>query len=153
MKAAAQPITLVSLATHISGLPRDDHVKAQLTEGQAAEARLQWLAQQPGLFPPGRQAQYSNAAYDLLGDVLARASHASYADQLTATITRPLGMVDTTASPTAEECARMLAPYPGRRPFPCQDQLRRGGERRALLHRGRHGAVAEGAAGAGRGDR
>jgi len=110
------PITLVNLATHTSGLPREATAgpgKA-VDEGQpaavASAARWAWLAQQRRLPSPGAGALYSNVAFDLLGDAL------------NASVTGPLGMADTTARPSAEQCRRMMAGDPDRKPFPCVDQ-------------------------------
>jgi D-alanyl-D-alanine-carboxypeptidase/D-alanyl-D-alanine-endopeptidase len=122
------PITLVNLATHTSGLPREATTgpgKA-VDEGQpaalASARRWAWLAQQRRLPPPGAGALYSNVAFDLMGDALAKASGASYGDALSAAVTAPLGMADTTATPSAEQCRRMMAGDPDRKPFPCVDQ-------------------------------
>lgn len=124
----APPITLINLATHTSGLPREATVGPGKTidEGQpaavASAARWAWLAQQRRLPPPGVGAVYSNIAFDLLGDALAKASGASYGDALHAAVIGPLGMTDTTATPSAEQCRRMMSGDPDRRPFPCVDQ-------------------------------
>ena len=122
------PITLANLATHTSGLPREATTGPGKTvdEGQpaavASAARWAWLAQQRRLPPPGAGALYSNVAFDLLGDALAKASGGSYSDALDAAVTGPLDMADTTARPSAEQCRRMMAGDPDRKPFPCVDQ-------------------------------
>jgi D-alanyl-D-alanine-carboxypeptidase/D-alanyl-D-alanine-endopeptidase len=116
------PIELVNLATHTSGLPRESGLKPGLTAAAAAEARWVWLARQRRLPPPGRRASYSNIAFDVLGDALADAGGAPYAEALAASVTRPLGMVDTTPTPTPEQCARLMSPDPARPPHPCVDQ-------------------------------
>jgi len=124
----APPITLANLATHTSGLPREATAgpgKA-VDEGQpatlASAARWAWLAQQKRLPVPGAGAIYSNVAFDLLGDALAKASGSAYGDALNAAVTGPLGMADTTARPSAEQCRRKMASDPDRKPFPCVDQ-------------------------------
>lgn len=116
------PIALVNLASHTSGLPRESGLKPGGTAAAAAQTRWAWLARQRKLAPPGRQAEYSNIAFDLLGDALARQGKTPYADAVAATITGPLGMVDTTPGPTAAQCARLLSPDPVRPPHPCVDQ-------------------------------
>jgi serine-type D-Ala-D-Ala carboxypeptidase/endopeptidase len=118
----APPITLVNLATHTSGLPRESGLKPGLAADAAAEARWAWLARQRRLPPPGKRALYSNIAFDLLGDALADAGGTPYADALAARVTRPLGMADTTPAPTPEQCARLMSPDPVRPPHPCVDQ-------------------------------
>jgi D-alanyl-D-alanine-carboxypeptidase/D-alanyl-D-alanine-endopeptidase len=121
-KPGAPPITLLTLATHTSGLPREAAVIAGKPGPEAQAERWEWLATQTRLPPVGRGALYSNIGFDLLGDALAAAAKVPYETALAATVTQPLGMADTTAQPTAAQCARMLAPDPLRHPFPCVDQ-------------------------------
>ena len=121
-KDPVPPITLVNLATHTSGLPRVGKVLAGQPAAVAIAARWAWLAQPQRLPPPGTGAVYSNVAFDLLGDALAKASNSSYGAALAAAVTAPLGMADTTATPSAEQCSRMMAGDPNRKPFPCVDQ-------------------------------
>jgi len=121
-KVPAPPITLVNLATHTSGLPRVGKVLAGQPAALAIPARWAWLAQPQRLPRPGAGAVYSNVGFDLLGDALAKASNTSYSAALAAAVTGPLGMADTTAAPSAEQCARMMAGDPNRKPFPCVDQ-------------------------------
>jgi serine-type D-Ala-D-Ala carboxypeptidase/endopeptidase len=116
------PITLVSLATHTSGLPREAAIKPGQSAIAASAARWTWLARQRRLPPPGVGAAYSNIAFDLLGDALASASNTPYGTALNAAVTGPLSMNDTTATPSAEQCQRMMAGDPNRKPFPCVDQ-------------------------------
>jgi D-alanyl-D-alanine-carboxypeptidase/D-alanyl-D-alanine-endopeptidase len=116
------PITLVSLATHTSGLPREAPIKPGMPGPQAMAARWAWLARAGRLATPGRGAAYSNIGFDLLGDALSSAATEPYGAALSAAVTRPLGMADTTSTPSPEQCARMMAPDPNRRPYPCVDQ-------------------------------
>ncbi len=58
--------------------------------------------------PPGVKAAYSNLAYDLLADALSRAAGKPYAHLLRDKITAPLGMKNTTLTPTAEQCKRLM---------------------------------------------
>lgn len=103
------PISLLNLATHTSGLGRE-----------ASGKRWDWLEKQKLKVAPGTAAAYSNVAFDLLGDALAAAGGASYPDLLARTTTAPLGMRDTTASPNTEQCQRMIrGGVPAR---PCADQ-------------------------------
>ena len=121
-KKGAPVITLLNLATHTSGLPREAAVIAGKPGPQAEAERWEWLATQTRLPPAGRGALYSNIGFDLLGDALAAAAKAPYEAALATTVTQPLGMADTTAQPTPQQCARLLAPDPLRHPFPCIDQ-------------------------------
>ncbi len=114
-------ITLLNLATHTSGLPREG-IRPVNSAAQAQTLRWIWLASQKNLPPAGQDAVYSNIGFDLLGDALSSAARMPYAVALRATVTGPLGMSDTTSTPTTEQCARMLSPDPDRAPFPCKDQ-------------------------------
>jgi D-alanyl-D-alanine-carboxypeptidase/D-alanyl-D-alanine-endopeptidase len=122
-KPGDPPITLVNLASHTSGLPREGKVRVG-DKGDVAHAeRWAWLATETDLPTPGHGAQYSNIGFDLLGDALSAAARTPYPTLLAATVTMPLGMTDTTPTPTPEQCARMLSPDPLKRPFPCVDQI------------------------------
>lgn len=90
-------ITLKHLLTHSSGIPdlmaRSDWAEARwalwtparLTE---ASARL------PLAFKPGERAGYSNAGYNLLGQVIENATGEPFADHIRRTLLEPLGMRD-----------------------------------------------------------
>jgi D-alanyl-D-alanine-carboxypeptidase/D-alanyl-D-alanine-endopeptidase len=121
-KKPSPPITLVDLATHTSGLPREAAIKPGQDAAAASAARWTWLAQQRRLPPPGVGAAYSNIAFDLLGDALSHASGQPYGAALNGVVTTPLGMADTTAAPSPLQCQRMMATDPHRKPFPCIDQ-------------------------------
>lgn len=103
------PITLLNLATHTGGLPRE-----------VAEPRWTWLEGEKKLHPPGAYAHYSNVGFDLLADALGGATGEPYSALLARYTTTPLGMADTTASPGAEQCARMI--LGGTPATPCGDQ-------------------------------
>ena len=97
--ANGREITLLHLATHTSGLPR-------ALEG----AGTVWdrVANQKLRFTPGTAALYSNGAYDLLGAALANAAGQPYETLLRHKTTEPLGMRDTTSSPTKQQCTRLM---------------------------------------------
>ena len=116
------PITLLNLATHTSGLPREASIKPGPLAVPAQTARWAWLAIQRRLPAPGRGALYSNIAFDLLGDALSFAAKTPYGAALNAEVTGPLKMSDTTATPSPAQCRRMMAGDPNRRPYPCVDQ-------------------------------
>jgi len=107
-----QVIRLINLATHTSGLPRempgerpaDAPVFSWPTTGQ----RWQWLAQGRLNAVPGTRAAYSNLAFDFLADALARAGGKPYPVLLREKITAPLGMSNTTFTPSAAQCARLM---------------------------------------------
>ena len=69
-----------------------------------------------------RRSVYSNVAFDLLGDALASAARKPYGAALDEAVTGPLGMADTTATLSAEQCQRLMAGDPNRPLHPCVDQ-------------------------------
>jgi serine-type D-Ala-D-Ala carboxypeptidase/endopeptidase len=108
---SGRPITLRDLATHTAGLPRE----IAYPEGDAGHFtfpdynfRWQWL---PGFrlrTVPGTAAHYSNIGFDLLADALSVAAGETYPQLFADRIAKPLGLRDTTVSPTPGECARLL---------------------------------------------
>ncbi|WP_080770303.1 MULTISPECIES: D-alanyl-D-alanine-carboxypeptidase/endopeptidase AmpH [Chromobacterium] len=109
---AGQSITLLNLATHTSGFPREmPGSKPQDTPvfvWPDQQQRWSWLSASKARFAAGEKAQYSNLAFDFLADALAVATGRPYAALLRDKITAPLGMKDTTLNPTAAQCARLL---------------------------------------------
>jgi serine-type D-Ala-D-Ala carboxypeptidase/endopeptidase len=126
-------ITLLDLATHSGGLPRE--LPLQPPSGAApfawptAADRYAWLARYELPWTPGSVAAYSNIGFDLLGAALATATGKSYADLLRERITGPLGMSDTVLEPSQEQCARLMTGYgiPGAEAAPCVDTAQIGG--------------------------
>lgn len=111
-----QPIRLINLSTHTSGLPREQPGgKAQRpvfvwpTRGE----RWAWLSRANLKAAPGSSAAYSNLGYDLLGDALSRATGKPYPALFQQLITRPLGMKDTTFTPSPEQCGRLMVAEKG----------------------------------------
>jgi D-alanyl-D-alanine-carboxypeptidase/D-alanyl-D-alanine-endopeptidase len=108
---AGRPITLLDLATHSAGLPRDigdaPADRPPFTWPTQAE-RDAWLGKLTLSWAPGTSTAYSNVGFDLRADALAKAAGTSYAALLHARITGPLGMSDTTLTPDASQCARLM---------------------------------------------
>jgi serine-type D-Ala-D-Ala carboxypeptidase/endopeptidase len=120
-----RPITLLDLATHTAALPRELPVSPPADAAPFARPttadRYDWLAQQKLAWAPGSAAAYSNLGFDLLGAALAEAVGKPDGDLLRERITGPLGMADTTVSPSAAQCARLMTGYgiPGADAAPC----------------------------------
>jgi serine-type D-Ala-D-Ala carboxypeptidase/endopeptidase len=108
-----RPIRLVDLATHSAGLPREvphapgppDNPFVNITP----ETFAAWLKANPLLFTPGTSISYSNFGFDLLAAALAKAAHEPYPDLLEARVLRPLGLRDTTFTPSADQAAGIMA--------------------------------------------
>jgi D-alanyl-D-alanine-carboxypeptidase/D-alanyl-D-alanine-endopeptidase len=108
---SGRPITLRDLATHTAGLPRE----IAYPPGDAGHFtfpdysfRWQWLPGYRLRFLPGTAAHYSNIGFDLLADALSVAAGKPYPQLFADRIAKPLGLRDTTLTPTPGECARLL---------------------------------------------
>lgn len=119
-----ETIRLINLATHTSGLPREQpggkpHRPVFIWPTSAQ--RWNWLNTANLNAAPGSQAAYSNLAFDLLGDALSRAAGVPYPTLLQREITRPLGMKDTTFTPSPDQCSRLMIAEKGA--SPCNNTL------------------------------
>jgi CubicO group peptidase (beta-lactamase class C family) len=105
-------ISLRSLASQLSGLPRDWVLNDVLTDPESvdtstkcdphrdhrpctAQDLLDNLTRRPALFAPNTKSTYSNLAFDLLGLVLANVTGTTYEEYITSAILHPLGMAQT----------------------------------------------------------
>ncbi len=117
------PITLVNLA-NTSALPREQPGGAAhrpVFVWPTREQRWNWLSTATLKVAPGSQAAYSNLAFDLLADALATASGKPYTQLFEEKITRPLGMKDTTFTPSPDQCKRLMVAEKGA--SPCNNTL------------------------------
>ena len=108
---SGHPITLLDLATHTSGLPREvgvaPHGTPHFTFPDYA-FRWHWFPTQRLRTVPGSTALYSNVGFDLLGDALQKAAHEPYSKLLAERTTVPLGMHETGFTPNPAQCDRLL---------------------------------------------
>lgn len=92
------PITLSHLMSHASGVP-DLMARPGWGQRRVTPATPEELTADSALyrlqFQPGERIRYNNAAYNLLGAVIERATGQSLGDYLNAAFFRPLGMKDT----------------------------------------------------------
>lgn len=119
-----QPIKLINLATHTSSLPREQPGGAAhrtVFTWPTRDQRWNWLSQATLKAAPGTVAAYSNLAFDLLADALSRATGRPYADLFDEQIARPLGMKDTTFTPSPDQCKRLMVAEKGA--SPCDNTL------------------------------
>ncbi|MGB9906275.1 MAG: serine hydrolase [Candidatus Saccharicenans sp.] len=92
------PITIRSILTHSSGLPRESDYPYWSKPDFHFPTREQLkekLGQQKTLYPPSTYFQYSNLGISLLGEIVAEISGMSYDDYINEKILKPLGMTDT----------------------------------------------------------
>jgi len=91
-------ITLRHLLTHTSGLhsytDRPEFLE-RVTAPIAPDKLIEWFRDDPADFEPGQGFRYSNSAYFLLGEIVARAAGKPYGEYLRAEFFEPLGMRDT----------------------------------------------------------
>ena len=122
--AGDRPITLLDLATHSAGLPRE---MGNAPEGAppftwpTQADRWAWLGKHTLGWPPGTVAAYSNVGFDLLADALGDAAGEPYPVLLRDRVTGPLGMGDTAYQPTPEQCGRLMTGSGIGGPGPCVD--------------------------------
>ncbi|MDE9432172.1 D-alanyl-D-alanine-carboxypeptidase/endopeptidase AmpH [Xenorhabdus bovienii] len=117
--AMTQPIRLYHLASHTSGLPREQpggKWGRPVFIWPTQSNRWAWLKTAGMNAAPGTTASYSNLAYDLLADALSKATGEPYTRLLQEEITRPYRMKDTTLTPSRSQCARLME---GVKPSPC----------------------------------
>ena len=112
--SALEPVTLLHLATHTSGLPRlpsnIDTSEANLANPYAkyrVEELYQYLAGAKPNNPPGRVMDYSNVGFALLGHVLTLKAEQPYEDLVRGTLLEPLGMTNTAIRLSDEQRARL----------------------------------------------
>lgn len=113
---AAGPIRLEHLATHTSGLPRmpDNFSPADPRDPYAdygadeLDAFLRGHSLSRG---PGAEIEYSNLAYGLLGEILARQADQTYRQLIQSAIADPLEMDSTAVEPNESMRARLAPPY------------------------------------------
>lgn len=106
-----RPITLVDMATHTSGLPREVGNAPPNTPHFTFpdyRTRWRWLPNQRLRSSPGNAALYSNVAFDFLSDALQSAAQKQYAALLAERTLNPLHMQHTTFFPNTEQCAHLL---------------------------------------------
>src|SRR4030095_13602656 len=87
-------ITIRQMLSHISGMPdvRDyEWDKPQYDDG-ALERYVRSLGNQSLIAEPGTKLQYSNMAFEVLGDVIAKVSGMSFEDYVKRNILEPMGM-------------------------------------------------------------
>lgn len=114
---AGRSITLLDLATHTAGFPRDyepdedPKLVGNPYPYLTPERYLDYLQKYRLTYPPGRVANYSNYGFGLLGHLLGRAAGSSYGSLVADRIARPLGMSDTATEIRAEQRARFMTGY------------------------------------------
>ena len=91
-------ITVQQMLSHISGMPDEEDYSWERPEEDdgALERYVRSLTGQKLLFAPGAKFAYSNIAFEVLGDLIAKISGQSFEDYVADNILKPLEMVNST---------------------------------------------------------
>ncbi|WP_235858926.1 MULTISPECIES: D-alanyl-D-alanine-carboxypeptidase/endopeptidase AmpH [Ochrobactrum] len=108
-----RPITLLDLATHSAGLPRElPNPDTKITDNPFAafdrDYYWKWMGSNQPAYAPGTTTIYSNLGYGLLGDALAKAGGADYSTVLANEVLKPAGLTDTTNVLSDEQKKRLM---------------------------------------------
>nr|WP_282552199.1 D-alanyl-D-alanine-carboxypeptidase/endopeptidase AmpH [Providencia rustigianii] len=120
---SGQAIRLYHLASHTSGLPREQpggKWGRPVFIWPTQDNRWAWLKTGKLDATPGTEAAYSNLAYDLLADAMVKATGQSYPQLFSKYVTSPAKMTETTYTPSKAQCARLME---GTKPSPCHNTL------------------------------
>lgn len=113
------PITIESLLTHSSGLPRESdypYWNGPDFPFPTREELIERLSTQETLYPAQYYFQYSNLALSLAGEIIQERSGEAYADYINENILEPLGLANTrTYYPEELRGAEMALGYTGMR--------------------------------------
>jgi CubicO group peptidase (beta-lactamase class C family) len=107
-------ITVRHLLQHRAGIPfveEDPFSLKPVFDDKAIERHVRDLAQQKLDFAPGAKFEYSNYGYDVLGDVIAKASGQSFESYVKQHVLRPAGMADSTLLLRETDAGRIPKPY------------------------------------------
>lgn len=110
--APVTPPTIRHILTHTSGIGSDGRKAARMTAAdKQTVADTVAFHRRMGLdFDPGTRQQYSGTgAFDVLVQIIETVTKTDFSSFLTKEVFAPLGMRDTTFTPTAEQWARMIA--------------------------------------------
>jgi CubicO group peptidase (beta-lactamase class C family) len=93
-----QTITVRQMVTHTSGMPdvQDYEWDKPQYDDDALERYVRSLSNQKPIFAPGTDFRYSNMAFEVLGDLIAKVSGESFDDYVQHHILTPLKMRDST---------------------------------------------------------
>jgi CubicO group peptidase (beta-lactamase class C family) len=123
LRAAGTPfgdidhLTIRRLLSHESGLqsePPDTDWRLARYQG-SIERNLARMSEVAAKVPPNTQQKYSNLAFQLLGEIVARVSGKAYVDYVRSSILEPLGLASTSFAPLPDRLAKRRATgYAGR---------------------------------------
>jgi CubicO group peptidase (beta-lactamase class C family) len=111
--ARYRQITLYQVLTHSSGIPDviDYEWNNPQTDSGAAERYVRSFDSLQLDFAPGSKFSYSNAAFDLMADVIAKASGMSFEKYISTNILSPLGMTNSSFLLDEISAGRRTSPH------------------------------------------
>lgn len=110
-------ITLRQILSHTSGMPDmdefeyDELVKHPETDDGAAERYVRALSSRKLVANPGERFSYSNIAYNILGDLIAKISSKTFEAYLKEQVLLPAGMPGSALSPSDVDQNKLAAPH------------------------------------------
>ncbi|MEW6736312.1 MAG: serine hydrolase, partial [Acidobacteriota bacterium] len=113
----AQQITIGHLLSHTSGMASDieggEWWKSPELDELALDRFVRSLSNRSLLSQPGEKWHYSNLAYEVLGDVIAKVSGKSFEEYIDSNILKPLGMTNSTFLAYQGQPAMLAWPHRG----------------------------------------
>jgi CubicO group peptidase (beta-lactamase class C family) len=110
-------ITLRQILSHTSGMPDMDEIeydellKHPETDDAAAERYVRALTGRRLVADPGARFAYSNIAYNVLGDLIAKVSKQTFESYMREHILRPAGMPESTLLPAEVDPGKLAFPH------------------------------------------
>jgi CubicO group peptidase (beta-lactamase class C family) len=106
-------ITMRQMLTHTSGMPDVTNYYWDKPEydGGALERYVRSLDDKTLFWAPGKQFRYSNMAFEVLGDVVAKVSGRSFDDYVEENILKPVGMKSSTLLYKKADPAKLAVGY------------------------------------------
>lgn len=106
-------ITIRQMLTHTSGMPdvKDYEWNKPQDDDGALERYVRSLKGEKLLWDPGTRFAYSNMAFDVLGDVIAKVSGMTFEDYVEQQILKPTGMLSSTLLLKKADAKRLASGY------------------------------------------
>ena len=111
LRRPAHPITVKEILSHTSGLPFKSAIEEPTLDLYPLAARVRSYAMTPLQFEPSSQYLYSNAGINTAARIIEVVTGQSFEQFLDERFFEPLGMVDTTFWPTAQQADRIATAY------------------------------------------
>jgi CubicO group peptidase (beta-lactamase class C family) len=111
LKRPKSPVTVRMLMTHTSGMPFTGPLEPPGLDRLPLSDATRGYALTPLTFEPGTKFVYSNCGINAAGRIIEVVSKMPYEKFMSERLFTPLGMSDTTFTPTAEQVKRLATSY------------------------------------------